>query len=1270
MRILAIRGRNLASLAGSFELDLANGPLGRAGLFAISGRTGAGKSTLLDALCLALFDRVPRLTQANKVAVGQADLAPELRISGDDVRGILRRGAAEGYAEVDFIGIDRKTYRARWEVRRAKNKPGGRLQEQVLTLRTLPDDHLIGRTKKEILAEISQRLGLSFDQFRRAVLLAQGDFAAFLKAAHKERSELLERITGTEIYSELSRAAYHRAREEEQKLRELELRLQALSVLSDDDRQALLAEKALIAEARDKTQGELAVVQDALRWHEQATSLRQDCDRAVQTLQQAELAWQAAADRVEVLNRVRAAQPLRPLLEACDRAAGAGREAEAARQAALKELAKAEVDLSVQEQAYSTAEGRHQTAASAWDAAQPALQAARELDVRIREAGHQLESAERLHREAGLQAAQAADAASELRARQALQESALDADREWLGRQQHVASLAAQWPRWEDLLKRALQSRQTQLTAEGALPLHQSQLQDFQAGILRLEAELQAALAAEESAEQSLAECEAAASRYSLEAISNQRNTREALRARLQHAAGLLTQAGERWQALSRVQAQRQSLAAELLAAEQALASHQPLRPPLEARLAEAESMLERTLLAAQGDVAQLRAQLQTGEPCMVCGAQEHPWAQHHPAFEALLGDQRARVNTLKAELQTLIETELRWQGKLEQSRQAMADCEQQISDLEQRCQALQAEWASLPERQDELGPVWDAALATRMQARLLAVTAELEQLQGQEKAALASEAALRTARETCESQRRKRERLQADTQARRGREQMLIHALEQESATATAALAEYQSACGQLAEALAGIPNWQTQLASEGMRFLAACCQRVLAYEARAKQAADADAALREIAPKLAEAESLARTLAAQAGEALQGLLQCRQHLAGLEAERRQFFDGAAVESASRQLQVELDQARASLDAARDALAAAREALALARQTLAHRTTQVADAQRQLVAAQAELSAALAGLGWQEVELRQWLSHEASWLARESAALEALQNACRDASVRLEARQSLLARHEQSVPPMSEEDAREALAMLQARLQSHVTDLAGIDARLRQDDQQREQAASTRESAEVQRAHWALWESLRELIGSADGAKFRNFAQSLTLDALLGQANRHLVDLARRYRLERAPGSDLDIQVVDLEMADEVRSVHSLSGGESFLVSLALALGLASLSSQRTQVESLFIDEGFGALDPDTLGIAVGSLDALQSQGRQIGVISHVPALVESIGVQVHVEAMGSGRSRVRVVDAQLSWQADATLGGMDEGGEGDAEDLSRQSA
>jgi exonuclease SbcC len=103
--------------------------------------------------------------------------------------------------------------------------------------------------------------------------------------------------------------------------------------------------------------------------------------------------------------------------------------------------------------------------------------------------------------------------------------------------------------------------------------------------------------------------------------------------------------------------------------------------------------------------------------------------------------------------------------------------------------------------------------------------------------------------------------------------------------------------------------------------------------------------------------------------------------------------------------------------------------------------------------------------------------------------------------------------------------------------------------------------------------------------------------------------------------------------------MGDEVRSVHSLSGGESFLVSLALALGLASLASERVQVESLFIDEGFGALDAEALDMAIASLDTLYSLGRQVGVISHVPTLVERIGIQVRVEAQGGGRSRVRVV-------------------------------
>jgi exonuclease SbcC len=193
------------------------------------------------------------------------------------------------------------------------------------------------------------------------------------------------------------------------------------------------------------------------------------------------------------------------------------------------------------------------------------------------------------------------------------------------------------------------------------------------------------------------------------------------------------------------------------------------------------------------------------------------------------------------------------------------------------------------------------------------------------------------------------------------------------------------------------------------------------------------------------------------------------------------------------------------------------------------------------------------------------------------------------------------------------------------------------VEIALRQDDERRAKTASLQADILQQEAKTRVWGQLNELIGSADGKKFRNHAQQFTLDVLLGYANRHLSDLSRRYRLERVKGT-LALMVVDQDMGDEIRSVHSLSGGESFLVSLALALGLASLSSNRVRVESLFIDEGFGSLDADTLRVAMDALDHLQAQGRKVGVISHVQEMTERIGVQIQVQRQSGGQSRIEV--------------------------------
>jgi exonuclease SbcC len=191
------------------------------------------------------------------------------------------------------------------------------------------------------------------------------------------------------------------------------------------------------------------------------------------------------------------------------------------------------------------------------------------------------------------------------------------------------------------------------------------------------------------------------------------------------------------------------------------------------------------------------------------------------------------------------------------------------------------------------------------------------------------------------------------------------------------------------------------------------------------------------------------------------------------------------------------------------------------------------------------------------------------------------------------------------------------------------------------QDDERRAQGQALLAEIERQQAEEQKWARLSELIGSSDGKKFRNYAQQFTLDVLLGYANRHLSQLARRYRLERVAstnGPSLALMVRDQDMGGDVRPVNSLSGGETFLVSLALALGLASLSSNRVRVESLFIDEGFGSLDSDTLGIAMDALDALQAQGRKVGVISHVHEMTERIAAKIVVRPAGGGASAVSV--------------------------------
>ena len=277
MKILAIRCRNLASLEGDFEIDFTVEPLLSAGIFAISGPTGAGKSTLLDTMCLALFARTPRTDQAKENNVKLQDVSNE-QLSQSDPRFLLRRGTSSGFAEVDFMALNGHRYRTRWSVARARDKENGRLQNPRLALYNLDKEEEEQGTRSDLQARIIDLIGLTFEQFTRSVLLAQNDFSTFLKAEQGEKASLLEKLTGTELYSAISRQIFERNARAKEAFDLIQTRIQGIELLTDEEENDLrsrLAGTEKELQRVEKAKAEQQALQEAVRSIEQQITIRQ-----------------------------------------------------------------------------------------------------------------------------------------------------------------------------------------------------------------------------------------------------------------------------------------------------------------------------------------------------------------------------------------------------------------------------------------------------------------------------------------------------------------------------------------------------------------------------------------------------------------------------------------------------------------------------------------------------------------------------------------------------------------------------------------------------------------------------------------------------------------------------------------------------------------------------------------------------------------------------------------------------------------------------------
>lgn len=1239
MKVLEIGGCNLASLKGEFRIALDQAPFSRDGLFAIRGVTGSGKSTLIDAICLALYNQTPRFMGQGGAEIGLADQKDRLKAT--DPRSILHRGMAQGWAEVIFRGVDGSRWRARWSVARARKKADGKFQSQEMELENLDTGERPSGTRTEVLGHIQNKVGLTFEQFKRSVLLAQGEFAAFVKASEEARANLLEAMTGTDIYARISMAAQKRSALEDQKLKDLQTQRDLLGMLSEEARGEQETQAGNLGQQIEEQEKEQAELQRNLGWHERSALLERQCTEAAEKAGLAGATFEQAETRRIQFQLVEQTQALRPLHANLART----REHHASldrqirdRQAALPDAERSSVDLG---QAFQEKQEALAKAVEAITSAKPHLDAARALDTKLQEALIQsqqlVEEAKKLG-EAALAAEQARDGSQREEARLsgelALAEKELKAS-------SSIQALAQSWPRIEKDIEGFAKTREALQQAKMALDAVRDTAREQGRTRASFQKDLEeriAGLSSQQAALDLLSHHMAEEPRETLDA------TRKANQASLDqvHAAeGILLRLHPLLSQLTDAEGEAR---AQVSAKNQANTDlDEALRdlPALEGGLNEAKAALERAQAALS--LEDRRHQLVDGEPCPLCGSAEHPWAQGSP-LAGLLEAQTRQVAELDRRRNELGQIRTRAQTQMTEAGKAETKALKEGKAYAASVQKEEATWKEARIRLPELPEDGRSSHAlTQIRGLILDLEERLTDIGKREAALLELEKqAEQLRRKGCEAEKQR--------QVLDGKIRMVDEALQRlsvQEAEHARDITNLESALRGHRETLATVldPDALAELdhdpASLRTRLAASVAKRQAAEAAQielTRQMAGIAKNLEGQRATASEKRTAATTGGAKRDEAVTAVGR-------LQDQRKGFFEGRSVAEVEKGLEAHRKACDESMEMARTALQAADKSLGELKHAIATLQEQWNLAETAMKSAHSVFLEAMAQ-GWEsDLEaLEACLGWTPEAIQAERTALQALETECSKTKAVLDEYQKALGEHLDSERPMQTREELETLSgSLKAALDDLKRALGGFQADLKRDDQARRNAEALTLAIRDQQDRTRLWNEMNTLVGSSDGKKFRTFAQSLTLEALLVFANDQLSRLTPRYRLQRVPGCELEIQVIDQDMGDEIRAINSLSGGETFLVSLALALGLSSLSASDTPIDSLFIDEGFGTLDSETLETALSVLDELQSQGRQIGIISHVDGLATHIPVQITVGKLGGGRSRIILPDGYI---------------------------
>ncbi|ROI03260.1 hypothetical protein EGI16_11900 [Chryseobacterium sp. G0240] len=1240
MKILAIRIKNLASLDDA-EIDFTLEPLCSAGIFAITGPTGAGKSTILDALCLALYAKTPRYRAAEN-GIDIADVKGNT-IKQDDVRGILRDGTSSGYAEVDFVGIEGHHYISNWRVRRAHNKADGSLQNYEITLKNITTGQSIPGKKTELLSEIERLVGLNFEQFTRSVLLPQGDFTAFLKAGKDEKSSLLEKLTGTHIYSEISKRIFDNHREQQQHLRDLTIQREGILTLTSEELDALLEKKVTLETSVKLDEQKIEDLNKEIHWHEQLIKIQDGVSSAKQQYDLANNDKTDVLPRERKLNQIISVQPVKPLINSLN---------EAQEQLIVKSKFSKQLDsdlLSLQKEKKVLEDVLEDTLnelnkkIKEEEDAKPLLNEAKSLDTKLSEKTVQVKTA--------TEEAEAAQNKQEQHHERLLHfkkdSDSIDLEiiklNQWKTDNEKYQSIAEQ----ENIILSKLKDAQSILenlnTYNSRIQNAEKEIENQQHRKQELEIELQSH---QKSILQLQAENDAVEKLLSSIIIHDIEKDKAMADSSIED----IVSATAHWKLLYNAINEEELLQKSLVQNKKEQEQRKERRIEAEKLLETKKSIrdtslkiLENTRLTATKSVEDLRSQLKSEKPCPVCGSTSHPYTIYNPSLNLVISEIEKEYKQTEENYEKHVSLYSTLKQSAIQTEQTITKLETEISQKNETIKELKRVWSEFHIYEKCEEQLFEERI-NWLQEQLLEQKDKQANLIQQIQLYSNQKQQLDTYRTGLTELSKK----QTDTENKIKDVGRKLQSLDEQKINDSGGQEKEKNKLEEVKQTLAVhlesqqlFQNWQTN----PEEFAARVKKFAQEWKVNDKQLDEKILQKNILIEKLEGIQEQSVNIEEELKSKEQNLTLLKSQENELLTKRKAIFNGASADAVEKGL---------------------KEAVNTSRQTLEQKKKDAEDLQGKLTRTIAQIehvekdkTTLLEKENKLKKEFNDWLSgynqrHEIKIIATELLPLleltqdwiEVEKNALRTIDDLLMHTKSILTERngalENHINQRTSEKTWEELIQLQtevlALLKQNNQTINEIGFKIKEDKSNKGRIGDLLHDIEKQSLITDNWAKLNDIVGSADGKKFRQIAQEYTLDVLLSYANIHLEALNKRYVLERIPNS-LGLQVIDQDMGDEIRTIYSLSGGESFLVSLALALGLASLSSSRMTVESLFIDEGFGSLDPTTLNIAMDALERLQNQGRKVGVISHVQEMTERITVQINVSKQQSGKSKVEII-------------------------------